>query len=243
MEHLYKIRDSFADYIGYISPASKRRRTINAGSPTSRVASTRQTYVSVTEPRSLGAGAGTTGDLPTIDHSSMEKALMARPTKKRRRAVNDEYIYEAKEQDLITPSDSASNIPGPSDDDGSTSLTIPDPPSSKKRSATRDVEEDDEELNLKASDERGIATDETLVEPFVITEDDFINRKQYVKSCVDASWSEDEKVIFESVAMRGFEPLLPASWQEDFKMWPAALFTNEGNTRINSKCSTSRRGK
>ena len=40
-----------------------------------------------------------------------------------------------------------------------------------------------------------------------------------------AGWSEDAIFLFQKLGMRGFEPLLPYGWVEDFKSLPTDLFT------------------
>lgn len=40
-----------------------------------------------------------------------------------------------------------------------------------------------------------------------------------------AGWTEDAIFLFQKLGMRGFEPLLPYSWFDDFPVLPANLFT------------------
>lgn len=40
-----------------------------------------------------------------------------------------------------------------------------------------------------------------------------------------AGWTEDAIFLFQKLGMRGFEPLLPSAWIDDFKMLPLDLFT------------------
>ena len=41
-------------------------------------------------------------------------------------------------------------------------------------------------------------------------------------------WAEAEKDLFYRLAFRGFEPLLPANWANDFKTLPSSLFSLDG---------------
>lgn len=41
----------------------------------------------------------------------------------------------------------------------------------------------------------------------------------------DAGWSEDAIFLFQKLGMRGFEPLLPIDWHDDFETLPEDLFT------------------
>ena len=42
------------------------------------------------------------------------------------------------------------------------------------------------------------------------------------------SWAEAEKDLFYRLAFRGFEPLVPANWANDFKTLPSSLFSVDG---------------
>ena len=41
----------------------------------------------------------------------------------------------------------------------------------------------------------------------------------------DAGWSEDSVFLFQKLGMRGFEPILPIEWVDDFETLPEDLFT------------------
>ncbi|KAF2645565.1 hypothetical protein P280DRAFT_465381 [Massarina eburnea CBS 473.64] len=41
----------------------------------------------------------------------------------------------------------------------------------------------------------------------------------------DAGWSEDAVFLFQKLGLRGFEPLLPDSWKDDFDSLPLDMFT------------------
>lgn len=41
----------------------------------------------------------------------------------------------------------------------------------------------------------------------------------------DAGWSEDAVFLFQKLGMRGFEPILPIDWLDDFETLPEDLFT------------------
>lgn len=48
-------------------------------------------------------------------------------------------------------------------------------------------------------------------------------------SCATETWTEDENWVFDKLSKRGYEPLLPASWQLDFPSFPDILFTEDAN--------------
>lgn len=54
-----------------------------------------------------------------------------------------------------------------------------------------------------------------------------IRRDQQGRDLRDAGWSEDAVFLFQKLGMRGFEPLLPISWINDFETVPEDLFTEK----------------
>ncbi|MCJ1369102.1 hypothetical protein MMC20_000310 [Loxospora ochrophaea] len=49
-----------------------------------------------------------------------------------------------------------------------------------------------------------------------------------------SNWTTSETALFDRLNMRGFEPLLPACWQMDFRTLPATLFTPNEKAFIDS---------
>jgi hypothetical protein len=50
-------------------------------------------------------------------------------------------------------------------------------------------------------------------------------RDQQGRELRDAGWSEDAVFLFQKLGMRGFEPILPIGWINDFETVPEDLFT------------------
>jgi hypothetical protein len=50
-------------------------------------------------------------------------------------------------------------------------------------------------------------------------------REQQGRELRDAGWSEDAVFLFQKLGLRGFEPILPYDWLDDFETLPEDLFT------------------
>ncbi|KAL6710293.1 hypothetical protein ACN47E_009239 [Coniothyrium glycines] len=50
-------------------------------------------------------------------------------------------------------------------------------------------------------------------------------REQQSRELRDAGWSEDAVFLFQKLALRGFEPIIPTEWFDDFETLPEDLFT------------------
>ncbi|KAF2275549.1 uncharacterized protein EI97DRAFT_433958 [Westerdykella ornata] len=117
-------------------------------------------------------------------------------------------------------------------------MISPSPPSSLERAYT-DFEGDTlidniaQTLNSDPAEEWD-ANEET----YVLDEADYVEqrkqqdaelerqrRERQGQELRNAGWTEDAIFLFQKLGMRGFEPLLPATWFADFPMLPADLFT------------------
>lgn len=54
-------------------------------------------------------------------------------------------------------------------------------------------------------------------------------REKQADALRDQGWAEDAVFLYQKVAMRGFEPLMPKSWAADFVMMPDSLFTDNND--------------
>ncbi|KAH9882001.1 hypothetical protein J1614_001172 [Plenodomus biglobosus] len=50
-------------------------------------------------------------------------------------------------------------------------------------------------------------------------------RAKQARELRDAGWTEDAVFLFQKLGMRGFEPILPVDWVDDFETLPEVLFT------------------
>jgi hypothetical protein len=51
-------------------------------------------------------------------------------------------------------------------------------------------------------------------------------RKEHARNLSDAGWADDAIFLFQKLDDRGYEPLLPADWIDDFEMLPEDIFTS-----------------
>ncbi|KAH7130474.1 hypothetical protein B0J11DRAFT_483071 [Dendryphion nanum] len=94
-------------------------------------------------------------------------------------------------------------------------------------------EGNDEALLRTDADEKWDANEETvLIDEDRYQEHKAIDRKEermrreaQGNDLRAAGWTEDAIFLFQKLGMRGFEPLMPYSWVEDFKSLPMDLFT------------------
>jgi hypothetical protein len=115
----------------------------------------------------------------------------------------------------------------------------PSPPMSLERPYTDDegdtlVDELQEHLKQNPNDDDWDANEETIVVDDIKYMDEHKEvdpeiererREAQGKELRDAGWTEDAIFLFQKLGMRGFEPLLPYDWVDDFKMLPLDLFT------------------
>lgn len=124
---------------------------------------------------------------------------------------------------------------------------MPPPPTPERSSYTPDPKLVDKDLHRahkivrKDAEDPDLSDDELLSERNLVKKTDrrelaFDFDHERAKRYADAVqlpkdsgyWSGYEKEIFYHLAMRGFEPVLPGSWQIDFKTLPQSLFAVEG---------------
>ncbi|CAO2654788.1 Nn.00g115210.m01.CDS01 [Neocucurbitaria sp. VM-36] len=129
-----------------------------------------------------------------------------------------------------------------SDVDMDATLLPPSPPTSTRQSPD-DLEGDTLLPSSPVSpsyDKTGYSADEVDANEDTTVVDDGTYMNQYKKYNIDeerkrrdkqgrelrdAGWSEDAVFLFQKLGMRGFEPLLPIDWIDDFETLPEDLFT------------------
>ena len=120
---------------------------------------------------------------------------------------------------LLPPSPPFS--PGPSDLDGDTLIheTVEEP--SRESS----------ELDWDANEETMVVDDGQYMEQQkgIDREKERMRREVQGRELRDAGWTEDAVFLFQKLGMRGFEPLLPDDWVNDFPSLPVDLFTHNEN--------------
>lgn len=135
------------------------------------------------------------------------------------------------------------------------SMFPPSPPTSSLRDIGLDddtlIQESVEETKT-SSEEEWDANEETLVvdDGKYMEEQKTINREKerarrevQARELRQSGWSEDAVFLFQKLGMRGFEPLMPEDWINDFDSLPVDLFTaNENKAYIKSDSCCNFRG-
>jgi hypothetical protein len=65
----------------------------------------------------------------------------------------------------------------------------------------------------------------TLQKKKINVEEERSRRDQQGHELREAGWSEDAVFLFQKLGLRGFEPILPIGWLDDFETMPEDLFT------------------
>jgi hypothetical protein len=101
------------------------------------------------------------------------------------------------------------------------------------------VHESVEEAPEESNEDDWNANEETLVvddgqymeaaQKGMDAEQEVLRREVQGRELREAGWTEDAVFLFQKLGMRGFEPLLPADWVNDFPTLPVDLFTHNPN--------------
>jgi hypothetical protein len=99
--------------------------------------------------------------------------------------------------------------------------------------------------SLKKIAAREEAENEAKVQEYLARQAELaLIREDVEKARASGTWHPDELFLYERLAMRSFEELLPQEWQIDFRTLPELLFTKDDEkTFINSNCISRSRGK
>jgi hypothetical protein len=220
MDQLFRLKDTF---IQYLSPA-KRRRTTGPATP-SNDAREHTFLTPISEPRDRRA------QTLVLDHVS-HKYLSPSDTKNPRKRAREDY-EEEDDDSGVGPEDSISQGTPSDDGDGS---------SNAASLIEEEVIEEEDEAEIKARDE---AENEAKVQEYLARQAELaLIREDVEKARASGTWHPDELYLYERLAMRSFEELLPQEWQIDFRTLPELLFTKDDEkTFINSNCVSRSRGK
>lgn len=98
--------------------------------------------------------------------------------------------------------------------------------------------EDQEKAEKTSSGEDWDANEETIVvddgtyyeeQKRIDREKERRRREEQGQELREAGWAEDAVFLFQKLGMRGFEPLMPIDWVNDFDSLPVDLFTVNAN--------------
>ena len=100
-----------------------------------------------------------------------------------------------------------------------------------------------ETAQLRLADEEPTAEEKVL--DYIDRQEMFAARRQAVAEAnANADFDHAEAALFNRLAMRSFEPLIPAEWHPDFPTLPPVLYAREAEDEfINSNQPESIRGK
>jgi hypothetical protein len=234
MEQLFKLRDSFMEYL---SP-TKRRHSALLKTPSRSPNLMQRPVQPMTEPRILKGKAIIAG---RVSKKYLSPSDTKRSTRKSRSTTNsdDEYVDDLEDEHasatqishkVITPEDSSSQINAPSDGDSATSVSVEE---------ERDIAED---LELTFEDESELDA-EAKVHQYLDRQTELARHREALERINDGEWHKDEAALFMKLTMRGFEPLIPTHWSFDFRTCPQTVFsTNVEETLINAKSGNEFRG-
>jgi len=148
---------------------------------------------------------------------------------------------------LTTPSSVSSVDP---------TLLPPSPPTSVSRGTDFEGDtliHDSIEGRDPVSEEEWDANEQTLVvddgeymelQKSVNRENERLKQEVQGRELREAGWTEDAVFLFQKLNLRGFEPLLPDTWVNDFDSLPVDLFTaNDNKSFIRSDSGTDFRGR
>ncbi len=223
--------NSIQNFFTSCAEFTKRRRTIG---PITPAKDAEHTFLAPTsEPRDRRAEATLRSHFDSLQISGL-------PNPRKRAREDDEFTERFSGTD---PNDSISqNTPVDTDIQDSELIPVPE---------DEDGEEDDEELE----DEDEVDSDEEEEEEEEISPEDKVAeylqrqaelelRRKDVEAFKASGKHKDEIFLFERISMRGFEEILPATWQIDFPTLPMVLFTEDPERAfINSHSLSSSAGK
>jgi hypothetical protein len=220
MDQLFRLKDTF---IQYLSPAAKRRRTTGPATP-SNDAMEHTFLTPISEPKDRRA------QTLVLDHVS-HKYLSPSDTKNPRKRAREDY--EEDDDSDVGPDDSISQGTASGDGDGLSNVTS---------LIEEEAIEEEDEAEIAARED---AVAEAKVQEYLARQAELaLIREDVEKAKASGTWHPDELFLYERLAMRSFEELLPEEWQIDFRTLPELLFTKDDEkTFINSNCASRSRGK
>ncbi|KAH7411069.1 hypothetical protein BKA64DRAFT_372880 [Cadophora sp. MPI-SDFR-AT-0126] len=253
MDTLFRLKDTV---VQFLSPAAKRRRTIGPGTPSS--SKDHEYLAPLSEPRDGKAQAA------AFDHLASKYPSTPQPKNPRKRAREED-----EDEIVISPGDSVSQVSTGDTERSSPSSAVDSEEveeeieeetqddvefDAEDEGEEGDAEEDsdvvmeeeehsdeEDEVDLEAQE---AAASEAKVQEYLARQKEFETIQENIqKAKADASWHPDALFLYERLALRSFEPLVPVDWRVDFPTLPEVLFTDEEeHTFVNSNYLPSYRG-
>lgn len=245
MDQLAKIRDSI---LVYLSPAKRRRHTLNPSTPSGRATPLISSFNHATsDPRNKKTKAVIHGRINKKYLSPSDTKLLRQPRHVRIAGIDERAGEEksdatdAESSSEISPNDSSSQQHV--QDDAKNEEPV-DKGRNKQKGDRIDEEEerDYEELNLDKRAEAELSAQEK-VRFFLERQSEIAQRKEELDRLKKEAWHNEEAALYHRLTMRGYEPLLPSNWAYDFRTTPSQIFTtDDSQTFINSASGNDFRG-
>lgn len=262
MNQIFRLRDSL---VGFLSPAAKRRRTVGPQTPSNEFGSAQHFYMPASEPHDKRSQAFANRRVNKKRLAPSDTKFSAGSRKRAREDVDEEASeaeYEQSDEDIEVEGGDHDDDEYKEEDeeeveneasigtDGelgsmdSSSQALPDDQVCETAFRNPGEENVDNELSAEGENKPEMSAD-AKVKEYLKKQAVLALRKEMVEDVKKAGdWHEDEILLFEKLAMRSFEPLIPAEWKIDFLTWPKILFTHDFNkTFINHHYSNSAKGK
>ncbi|CZT45426.1 uncharacterized protein RSE6_05733 [Rhynchosporium secalis] len=266
MDALCKLKDSF---VQFLSPAAKRRRTAGPGTPST---SKDHEYAPISESRGKKAQTAASDHLVSKYPTTPQPKNPRKRAREEVEDEDDIVISPGDSVSQVSTAATENSSQGVAESgeeedeeeiEDSFDTTNPgeiesdaeDEREMGEEGAEGDVEDSDQEMleeeDLYSEVEEDFDTEaqevaraEAKVEEYLARQKEFENIQENIqKAKEDASWHPDALFLYERLALRSFEPLVPIDWQIDFPTLPQVLFTEDhGATFVNSNCLASYRG-
>ena len=197
MNHLFRLKENV---INFLSPPSKRRRTF----PATPIKTDEHLYL--TPPFDIDAKAHASM-LADIKHTFHSSAGVKNP---RKRAREEDSEDEENARSNVSPDDSVSNIEVKEESNSDYS----------SEAAAEDLEDEiEEDLNAELPTEQDTA-DEKVSEYLARQRELELRKGDIERKKAEGESHPDELFLFERLAMRSYEELLPMEWRVDFPTLP-----------------------
>lgn len=224
MDTIFRLKDTF---LGYLSPASKRRRTTGPSTPSHEDQEPKFATPS-TEPQGKKGKVVAIGKFTKVHHE-IHYTNGVNSRKRRREDDDEETKIERESAMSIRPDESASNIsPYTSEESFIEGEENESSHIKVKRPMIEDAPEVDEEESYEGMTEaeREEAEAAAKVEEYLARQAELAARMADIeKARIEKNWHPDAFFLFERFCMRAFEPVIPKEYVPDFRTLPEDLFT------------------
>lgn len=207
-----------------LTPTSKTMQWLERGSPSP----TPKSFSSAGPKTPSALGANTEGAKISKKYPAPRKARLGSNDENYRPDVDDDY-EEDSDDDLDGPTLVPQDLPREIE----TPRASATPGSAIKKKNARvketyqpgqDDDEEEEEVQIRIRPKHEVPTSFSVERARRFAETAHLPPGQH--------WSKTERELFQHLALRGFEPLIPFNWALDFRTFPPPLFATKGQTPV-----------